>query len=194
MTIPYLIYDTPTLLVCSITCYSWYIVPLPHLHSHTTDKKGISRENGGYRWPRSLPGLCELGLLRLVKRLRIRWEFYSFALRKLGRSTLHYIFHTYKRPGAWNNGHPTLALVIIIWARQERGECVPMHRDFAVRFAPGIESCYDGILRSSLFSKISIDSNCNCQSFIERHLECTTFIRDPRLVPRGPYLPGDVLR
>ena len=34
MVIAHLIYDTPSLLACSLTCYAWYIPAVPHIH-HT---------------------------------------------------------------------------------------------------------------------------------------------------------------
>ena len=37
----YLIYDARSLLACSMTCYSWYIAAVPHLHhTLTTDEYG----------------------------------------------------------------------------------------------------------------------------------------------------------
>ena len=63
--------DTCTLLACSMTCYSWYIAAVPHLHhTLTTDTLGMAkRENV---WPRPLRSSYKLGLLPLVKQFRIR--------------------------------------------------------------------------------------------------------------------------
>jgi hypothetical protein len=33
MIIAQLIYDLPTLLSCSLTCCSWYLAAVPHLHT-----------------------------------------------------------------------------------------------------------------------------------------------------------------
>jgi len=72
--ISYFIYDTTTLLACSLTCYSWYIATAPHLHhSLTINDRRFS--NMGYR---SFQTSYRLGLLPLVKRLRIRrWPYWS---------------------------------------------------------------------------------------------------------------------
>ena len=41
MIVFYLAYDTRSLLACSMTCYSGYIVAVPHLHhTLTTDNSG----------------------------------------------------------------------------------------------------------------------------------------------------------
>ena len=91
--ISYFIYDTPTLLACSMTCYLWYIAAVPHLHySLTTDQSSICRYYPKRRWPIPLRESYKLGLLPLVKQLRIRKsgyrstdftseQFYSSALR-----------------------------------------------------------------------------------------------------------------
>ena len=66
------IYDVRTLMACSLTCYSWYIVTVSHLqHSLTTDSR---RRLYKKEWPRPLRKSYELGLLPLVKRFRIRLE------------------------------------------------------------------------------------------------------------------------
>jgi len=91
--ISYFIYDTPTLLACSMTCYSWYIATVPLLHrSLTTDQSYFTRRDPKRRWPRPLRESYKLGLLPLVKSLRIRgggspsadftsWRFRISALR-----------------------------------------------------------------------------------------------------------------
>jgi len=69
----YFIYDKRSLLACSLTCYSWYIAVVPHLH-HT-----LTTENYTYfltdrkpLWPKPLQKSYQLGLLPLIKRFRIR--------------------------------------------------------------------------------------------------------------------------
>ena len=73
--ISYFIYDTYTLLACSLTCYSWYIAAVPHLHhSLTTDDDDDDDDWTGtkYSWPKPLRESYKLGLLPFVKRFRIR--------------------------------------------------------------------------------------------------------------------------
>ena len=89
--ISYLIYDTLTLLACSMTCYSWYIAAVPHLHySLTTDDWIILPEDKKHRWPTPLRRSYNLGLLSLVKRFRIRLSFGEFGPDRLDKRTLRY--------------------------------------------------------------------------------------------------------
>jgi len=90
--ISYFIHDIQTLLTCSMTCYSWYIAAVPHLHHSLTtdDDDPMHRKNGKYRWPRPLRESYKLGLLPLVKRFRIRLRHSIFTPKQLGRSTLRY--------------------------------------------------------------------------------------------------------
>jgi hypothetical protein len=93
--ISHLIYDRRTLLACSATCYSWYIAAAPHLHhTLTTDNDYIGyNPDKRYFWPRPLRRSCNLGLLPLVKRLRIRSGergFHHFTPKQLGRRILSY--------------------------------------------------------------------------------------------------------
>jgi len=71
MIIVHLIYNKRSLLACSLTCYSWYIVAVPHLH-HTlitlTDPRHVSDR---LKWPKPLRDMHKLGLLPLVKKLHI---------------------------------------------------------------------------------------------------------------------------
>ena len=72
----YLIYHARTLLACSLTCYSWYIATLPHLHhSLATDDKISDKLDKRRRWPTPLRQSHDLGLLPLVKRFCIRLSF-----------------------------------------------------------------------------------------------------------------------
>jgi hypothetical protein len=69
--IGHLIYDTLSLLACSLTCHSWYIASVPHLH-HTLatypQPAGLPRK---YEWPGPLQNASKLGLLPLVKKLSV---------------------------------------------------------------------------------------------------------------------------
>ena len=92
MVISYFIYDTRSLLACSMTCYSWYIATVPHLHhTLTTDEYCLRGIDNGYLWPRPLQKSYELGLLPLVKRFRIRLDndyTAKFTPEQLGGRTL----------------------------------------------------------------------------------------------------------
>ena len=89
--ISYFIYDTFTLLACSMTCNSWYIAAVPHLHhSLTTSDSAWPRGDKKEMWPRPLKRSYELGLLPLVKRFRIRLWKYQFTPNRFDRFTLRY--------------------------------------------------------------------------------------------------------
>ena len=68
--VSYFIYDTPTLLACSSTCYSWYIAAIPHLHHSLTAGKDIPYDKNF--WPKPLRRSYKLGLLPFAKRFQIR--------------------------------------------------------------------------------------------------------------------------
>ncbi|KAF9777801.1 hypothetical protein BJ322DRAFT_1095452 [Thelephora terrestris] len=69
----YFICDIRNLLACSLTCHSWYLATFSHLHySLTTDESPYASEDKNYHWPGPLEKMYEFGLLRLVKRFRIR--------------------------------------------------------------------------------------------------------------------------
>ena len=87
------IYDTPTLIACSLTCYSWYIATVSHLHhSLTTDNAPYPnwREKKYQTWPLPLKRSYELGLLPFVKRFRIRERDHEFGPKQLSGRTMHY--------------------------------------------------------------------------------------------------------
>ena len=90
--IAYCIYNTRTLQACSLTCYSWYIAAVRHLHySLTTDDYVFGKDEENYRWPTPLQQPHDLGLLPLVRRFRIRlFPYDSFAPERLCRHNLHY--------------------------------------------------------------------------------------------------------
>lgn len=71
MIIAHLIYDKYNLFACSLTCYSWYIATVPHLHRTYTAIFTHSWQTYKTRWPIPLLYTHRLGLLPLVKKLRI---------------------------------------------------------------------------------------------------------------------------
>ena len=82
MVTDHIFYDKRTLQACSLTCRSWYIAALPHLH-HT-----LKIFIDGLRWSQShwyvpIQRMNELGLCPLVKKLFIRAPFIQveFSLR-----------------------------------------------------------------------------------------------------------------
>jgi len=72
-----------------MTCYSWYIAAVPHLHHSLTIKNDIYFADTGYR---SFQKSYRLGLFPLVKSLRIRqrlcWREIGLTPEWLGRRTL----------------------------------------------------------------------------------------------------------
>ena len=71
MIIANLIYDTHSLLACSLTCYSWYIASVPHLHHTLVTRPSLQPCGQKYEWPKPLQNASELNLLPLVKKLQI---------------------------------------------------------------------------------------------------------------------------
>ena len=71
MIIIHLIYDKGSLLACSLTCYSWYIAAVPHLH-HTLVTQTCGWLRPKYGWPEPLCNASRLGLLPLVRKLQVR--------------------------------------------------------------------------------------------------------------------------
>ena len=72
MIIAHLTYDTHSLLACCLTCCSWYIAAVPHLH-HTLFTQ-IRRPHGNEKpwWPNSFRNMHKLGLFPLVKTFQVR--------------------------------------------------------------------------------------------------------------------------
>ena len=71
MVVTHLIYDRRSLLSCSLTCYSWYTVSVPHLH-HTLVAQTFSRgDDTRLRWPKPLREASKLGVLPLVKKFGV---------------------------------------------------------------------------------------------------------------------------
>ena len=95
MIVIYLIRDKRSLLACSLTCYSWYIAAVPHLHHTLTTDDWMALEDWAdlplgekCLWPKPLRKSYNLGLLPLVKRFRIRVEHCDFGPDRFDRFTL----------------------------------------------------------------------------------------------------------
>ena len=72
MIIAHLTYDMHSLHTCTMTCHSWYIVAVPHLH-HTLVAPTCSLHKGKESaWPESLLYRHKLGLLPLVRLFWVR--------------------------------------------------------------------------------------------------------------------------
>ena len=86
MIIAHLITNLPCLHSCSLTCYSWYIAAVPHLHPtlsvyiHSMDRK--------FRWPDPIRHMHRLGLLPFVKTVRMHNIFMPFSPKLLNRRIL----------------------------------------------------------------------------------------------------------
>ena len=71
MIVAHFIYDKRSLLACSLTCYSWYIAAVPHLHHTLIALTTKDHLRPRFIWPIPLLRRHNLGLLPLVKKLRI---------------------------------------------------------------------------------------------------------------------------
>ena len=71
MIISHLVYNARNLLACSLTCYSWYIASVPHLHRTLVALTGRQVYTSMYNWPKPLQNASRLGLLPFVKKLFI---------------------------------------------------------------------------------------------------------------------------
>jgi len=91
MIIAYLIYDSYSLRACTLTCYSWYIAAVPHLH-HTFAIIFVPWCLN--LWPLYfLRSMHVLGLLPLFKDLRIHVEehlYHGLSAERFDRSILRY--------------------------------------------------------------------------------------------------------
>ena len=76
MIMAHLIYDSPTLRSCSLTCYSWYTAAVPHLHP-TLNIFFYRWGQKSYRWPDPIRRMHVLGLLPFVKSVTICCGIFS---------------------------------------------------------------------------------------------------------------------
>ena len=89
MIIAHIVHDPRTLKACSLTCHSWYITVVPHLHHTLTLKhRELHITRDGLK---PLSKLHQLGLMPLVKELRVeQWGNIWFVPKKLSRRDLGY--------------------------------------------------------------------------------------------------------
>ena len=90
-----LIYDIQSLRACSLTCYSWYIVAVPHLHyTFIAPIRYNRREDPKFGWSGPLPNMHKLGLLPLVKKFQICRtainDFQVFSPKRFNRRILYH--------------------------------------------------------------------------------------------------------
>ena len=71
MIIAYLIYDTSSLLVCSLTCRSWYITTVPHLHHTLVTSVYVVHGDERCWWPDSFQCMHKLGLFPFIKKFHV---------------------------------------------------------------------------------------------------------------------------
>ena len=67
--------DFPALRSCSLTCYSWYIAAVPHLHATLQVFLNLCWGQK-WMWPTPILHMYRLGLLPLIKSIRI-WDSYD---------------------------------------------------------------------------------------------------------------------
>jgi len=70
MMIIHLIHDKCSLLACSLTCYSWYIATVPHLHYTLVIESYWWSNRPRHGWPTPLWNASRLGLLPLVRKFK----------------------------------------------------------------------------------------------------------------------------
>ncbi|KAF9643413.1 hypothetical protein BDM02DRAFT_3191679 [Thelephora ganbajun] len=78
MIIVHLTYDTHSLLACSLTCYSWYIIAVCHLHHTLITQYCFPSIYLKLWWPKPLREANKLGLLPLVKKFHIHIHVEQF--------------------------------------------------------------------------------------------------------------------
>jgi len=94
--IDYLIYDIRSLRACTLTCYSWYIAAVHHLHYTLIISDSWGQK---FQWPNPLRHMHTLGLLPFVKTLWV-CGIYGRAF-----SPKYFNRHTLRRFSALNNVH-----------------------------------------------------------------------------------------
>ena len=94
MIVAHLIYDKRSLLACSLTCYSWYIAAVPHLHRTLITPTYDASMEEKFKWSKPLRNMHRLGLLPLVNSFQIHRRkphlFGEFSPIQLNRCTLRH--------------------------------------------------------------------------------------------------------
>ena len=96
MIIFYLIYDTASLLACSLTCCSWHIAAVPHIHHTLIVTIFPFGTNEDSVWPKPLRAMHKSGLLPLVKKFHVNgsprnfWQPNGFSPQKLSCRAMHH--------------------------------------------------------------------------------------------------------
>ena len=86
MIIAHLIKNLPSLRSCSLTCYSWYIAAVPHLHLTLRARTySVGRK---FEWPNPVRYMHMLGLLPFVKTVEICGISKTFSPKLLNRRIL----------------------------------------------------------------------------------------------------------
>ena len=174
MIIGLLIYDTQSLLACSLTCRSWYIASVPHLHHTLATRPGMCLYKRNLEWPKPLQNANKFGLLHLVKRLSIENGFDyndSFSLKRFNDRILSH-FSTLRN---------VQELQIV---NMDTSSFMPNLRQFFGHFLPTVRS---------LALNSPIGSNRDIIFFIGlfQHLEDLT-LRNVRFESRGGDLQDDL--
>ena len=93
MIIKYLTYDKPSLRTCCMTCYSWYIAAVPHLHHAQIIHVNTKGRDGKWLWPIPILNMGSFGIFPLVKDLRIHGNSDdSFSPKLLHWGAMYYNF------------------------------------------------------------------------------------------------------
>ena len=90
--VSYLIYDVRSLRTYTLTCYSWYIAAVPHLHHTLTIHIGSCDRK--FRWPNPIRHMHMLGLLPLVKSFQVCGDGYPRLSSKLFNCCIQRQFST----------------------------------------------------------------------------------------------------
>jgi len=139
MIIAHLVYDKHSLLACSLTCYSWYLAAVPHLH-HTLTAQTLPRgEPRKTVWHKPLLRTQRLGSLPLVKKLHIHEHAYYEELKMSQPAKLH---HCIPRLSALTNlqelGIVSLDIhKLILRLRRRFGYFLPTLRSLSLRDPKG---------------------------------------------------------
>ena len=89
--VAHLIYDKRSLLACSLTCHSWYIASVPHLHHTLSAYISWPHEDPKLRWPNPLRGASKHGLLPFIKKLQVHGRHSAkFSPKRLNSNTLRH--------------------------------------------------------------------------------------------------------